>query len=200
MAVQYITQQIPPELTKAASKAVAGVSMLRPCSRAVALVLSTKRSKVFQAGVGGFKLVTDDVVDFLEEGSDGSQKKYSLTSFCTLDTVFDFKLDPQRGAKSQAALISLTGVIDADTDSAEQPFKSLLVEDVQLLAPPEAEALKPRLNKMFYFAALAGQVSRKREHEPWSPEENPAKASTCRVLGRSPTGPALPDYLFRLEG
>ena len=63
-------------------------------------------------------------------------------------------------------MISLTGVIDADTDSAEQPVKSLLVEDVQLLAPPEAEALKPKLNKMFYFAALAGQVSPKREHEP----------------------------------
>ena len=92
-------------------------------------------------------------------------------------------------------MISLTGVIDADTDSAEQPVKSLLVGDVQLLAPEEAEALKPMLIKMFYFAALAGQLSRKREHEPWSLAENPAKASTCRVLGRSPTGPALPDYL-----
>ena len=199
MAVQYITQEIPPELSKAASKAVAGVSMLRPCSRAVALVLSTKRSKVAKAGAGGHKLVTEDVVDFLEEASDAAQKKYSLISFCTLETVTDFKLDPQRGAKSQAALISLTGVIHADTDNAEQPVKSLLVEDVQLLGPGEAEALKPKLNKMFYFAALAGQVSRKREHEPWSPEENPAKASTCRVLGRSPTGPPLPDYLFRRE-
>jgi len=200
MAVEYITQQMPPELTKAASKAVAGVSMLRPCSRAIALVVSTKRSKVSPVGAGGHKLVTDDVVDFLQEGSDASQKKYSLISFCTLDNVTDFKLDPQRGAKSQVALISLTGVIDADTDSAEQPVKSLLVEDVQLLAPPDVEALKPRRKKMFYFAALTGQLSRKREHEPWSPEENPAKASTCRVLSRSPTGPALPDYMFRLEG
>ena len=93
----------------------------------------------------------------------------------------------------------MTGVIDAATDSAEQPVKSLLVEDVQLLAPTEAEALKPKLSKMFYFAALSGQVSRKREREPWSPEQNPAKASTCRVLGRSPTGDPLPDYLFRRE-
>ena len=77
--------------------------------------------------------MTDDVVDFLEEGSDGSQKKYSLTSFCTEDSLTDFKLDPQRGAKSQAALISLIGVIDADTDSAEQPVKLLLIAYVQLL-------------------------------------------------------------------
>ena len=63
MAVQYITQEVPPELTQAASKAVAGVPMLRPCTRAVALVLSTKRSKVLEAGGCGHKLVTDDVVE-----------------------------------------------------------------------------------------------------------------------------------------
>ena len=57
----------------------------------------------------------------------------------------------------------MTGVIDEDTDSVEQPVKLLLVDNVQLLAPEEAEALKPIFSKMFYFAALAGQVSRKRE-------------------------------------
>ena len=138
MAVQYITQQVPAELSKAASKTVAGVSMLRPCSRAVALVLSAKRSKVLDAGARGHKLVTDDVVDFLLEGNDAA-KKNTVSPRSTLDIVTNFKLDPQKGAKSQAALISLTGVIDADTDSAEQPVKSLLVDDVQLLAPAEAE-------------------------------------------------------------
>ena len=73
MAVQYTTQEIPPELSKAASKAVAGVSMLRPCSRLVALVLSTKRSKVSKAGASGHKLVTHHVVDFLEEACDGKK-------------------------------------------------------------------------------------------------------------------------------
>ena len=117
MAVQYTTQEITPELFKVASKAVAGVSTLRPCSRAVALVLSTKRSKLSKAGAGGHKLVNDEVVDFLEEACDG--KKHSLTSFCSLETVTDFKLNPQKGVRGQAALISLTGVIAADTDSAE---------------------------------------------------------------------------------
>ena len=59
--------------------------------------------------------------------------------------ITDFKLDPQKGANSQAALISLTGVIDADTDCAEQPVKASLVDDVQLLAPAEAEAPKHML-------------------------------------------------------
>ena len=136
----------------------------------------------------------DDVVDFLRADKDNAQKNYSLTSFCTLDTVTDFKLDRPGRLKNQAALISVTGVIDAETDSAEQLVKNLLDENVQLVTPEQAEALTPILNKMFYLAAFAGQVSRKREHEAWSPEENPAKASTCRILGRSPTGPPLPDY------
>ena len=81
MAVQYTAQEIPPELSKAASKAVAGVSMLRPCSRAVALVLSNKRSKVLHAGAGGYKLVVDDVVDVLEEASDAAQKNTASLPF-----------------------------------------------------------------------------------------------------------------------
>jgi len=195
MAVQYITQEVPAELIKIASKTAAGVSMSRPCARGLALVLSTKRSEPFDAGGGGHKLVTKDVVDYLSAGSNATQKKYTLTSFCTLQTVTDFKLDPPPRGKNQAALITFTGVLNTDADSAEQPVTSLLVDNVQQLQPEEAEALMPVLNKMIYFAALAGQVSRKRDNEPWTADESPAKALTCRVLGRSPTGPALPDYM-----
>ena len=201
MAVQYITQQVPAELSKVASKTVAGSSMLRPCSRAVALVLSTKRSKPAPAGDGGHKLVTDDVVDLLLTDSaaqPGAQQKYQVTTFCTLNTVTDFKLDPPKSSKEQAALISITGVIDADTDSAEQPVKGVIADDIHLLTPDEAKALKPMLMKMLYFAALAGQIVRKRQREPWTGTENPADAAPCRMLGRSPTGPALPDYVPRL--
>ena len=171
-----------------------GVTMLRRCSRAVVLVHSSKSSKVSSAGAGGHKLVTDNVVDCLHTDGAVAQEKYQLTSFCTLDNVTDFKLDPPKNAKVQAALISVTGVLDPDTDSAEQPVKSLLVDDVRFLTLEEADALEPMLVKMLYFAALAGQVSRKRAHEPWSPTENPAQAAACRTLGRSPTGPSLPDY------
>ena len=192
MAVQYFTQEVPQELTKAASKLQAGVPMLRPCSRVVALVESTKRSKLSDAGVNGHKLVTHDVVDLLPQFGDVNQK-YTLISFCTLDTVTDFKLDPQGRNKNQAALVSVTTVLDAGTDSVAQPVKELVVDNVHLLTAEESGAFKPILFKMLYFAALAGQMSRKREIE-WSPDESPAKASTCRALGRSPTGPPLPDY------
>jgi len=194
MAVQYITQDVPPELTQVASKVVAGVTMLRPCSRAFALVLSTKSSKTENAGAKGHKLVTEDVVDGLLLDSTTAQNKYRVTSFCTLDSVQDFKLTPPNRANVQAALISVTGVLETQTGSAAQPVLSLLVDDVLLLSVAQADALKPRLVKMLYFAALAGQISRKRPREAWCSDESPAKVATCRVLSRSPTGPLLPDY------
>ena len=192
MAVRYFTQEVPQELTTSASKQEAGVPMLRPCSRVVALVQSTKRSTLSAAGANGHKLVTQDVVDLLPKFGDVTQK-YTLTSFCNLDTVTDFKLDPQGRNKTQAALVSVTTVLDAGTDSVAQPVKELVVDNVQLLTTDDSNAFKPVLIKMLYFAALGGQISRKRENE-WSFGESPAKASTCRVLGRSPTGPPLPDY------
>ena len=193
MAIEYTTQIVPQELTNVASKATPGIRMLRPCTKGLALVSVSTRSKPFPAGDTGHKLVTKDVVDYLSPTSN-AQKKYTLTSFCSLETVTDFKLDPPPREKSQPALITFTRVLESDDDSAEQPVTTLLVDTVQQLTPQQAEAFKPVLTKMIYFAALAGQISRKREQEAWTAEESPAKASTCRILGRSPTGPDLPDY------
>jgi hypothetical protein len=55
----------------------------------------------------------------------------------------------------------MIGVIDTDTDSVEQPVQMLLVDNVHLLTLQEAEALKPVFSKMFYFASLAAQLSRR---------------------------------------
>ena len=195
MAVRYMTQEVPEELSKAASKANAGVAFIRACTRVVALVCSSQRSKVLDAGKSGHKLVTENVIDIFQPDGDGEQTHYNLISFCTLDNVTDYKMDPPRGQKTQAALVNVTGVIDADIDSAEPHVKYLLVDDVQLVTPAEADGLKSVLSKMFYYAALGGQISRKREAESWSSDDNPARTSMCRTLGRSPTGPPVPDYL-----
>ena len=195
LAVQYVTQNVPEELVKVASKATAGVTMLRPCSRAIVLIVSKQRSQTLQVGASGHKLVTPNVVDLLR--SDSAEQpgcKYEIVTFCTLETVTDFKLDPPRNAKEQAALISVIGVTDVDPDNAEQPIKGFIADAIELLKPEEANALKAMWNQKLYFAALAGQISRKRDREPWSPEEHPAQAAQCRVLGKSLTGPQLPDY------
>ena len=194
LAVEYVTQQMPPELTQAASKTEPGVKMLRHCSRAIVLVESNRRSQMIKAG-DGYKLVTENVVDGLSE--DGAT--YRLVSFCTLENVTDFKLDPPKsGDKITAALISVSRVMDADPSSAEQPIKTFLVDDVRLITGDEAKALKGLLPKMITFGALAGQVgSQKRSRDtPWTPQANPlSRASKCRCLGRSPRGDgAVPDY------
>ena len=202
LAVQYVTQNVPEEFVKFASKARAGLTMLRACSRVLVLVASCKRSQVLPLGSSGHKLVTPNVVDLLHTDSveqPGSaphqQCKYEIVTFCTLDNVTDYKLDPPKNAKELAALISVTGVTDVDPDNAEQPIKGFVADEIELLKPEEANVLKALWNQKLYFAALAGQIfSRKRDRETWSSEEHPAQAAQCRVLGKSPTGPELPDY------
>jgi len=181
---------------KVASKASAGTKILRPCSRAVVLVVSKQRSQPHTVGASGHKLVTSNVVDLLRSDSAPQTGcKYEIVTFCSLDTITDYKLDPPKNAKEQAALISVTGVTDADPDNAEQPIKGFIADEIELLKPEEANVLKALWNQKLYFAALAGQiVSRKRDRETWSSEEHPAQAAQCRVLGKSPTGPELPDY------
>lgn len=201
LAVHYITQNVPEELVKFASKPNAGLTMLRACSRVLVLVASCKRSQVLPLGSNGHKLVTPNVVDLLhidsaEQPGPAAQRqcKYEIVTFCTLDNVTDYKLDPPKNAKELAALISVTGVTDVDPDNAQQPIKGFIADDVQLLTPEEANGLKAMFKQWMYSAALAGQVSRKRDRESWSQEEHPAKAGKCRTLGRSPTGPELPGY------
>ena len=199
LAVQYISQEIPEELISVAVKTKAGLSLTRACSRAVVLVVSNQRSKAVQVGDDGHKLVTENVVDLLYPDSaepPATRPQYKITSFCTLDNITDLKLDPPKSGSSneQAALISVTDVLDETTDNLEQPVTSVLADDVQLLTPEEAASLKPMFYKSFCFAALAGQISRKRRREPWSPSENPGAVARCRTLGRSPTAPPLPDY------
>ena len=194
MAVEYITQGMPAEFSKTASTVTVRIPMRRNCNRVIALVQSTKPSKLSDVGKGGFKLVTDNVCDFVATSSNDAQKHFTVTSFCNLDTVTDFKLNPPGRNKHQIALIVVSGLIATEQDSVEQPVQNLLVDNVLLLTPQQAEALKPKFKQMLWLSALAAQPIRKRELEPWSPQENPPKSWKCNPLNRSPSGPALPDY------
>ena len=196
LAVEYVTQNVPEELVKVASKASGGTQFLRPCSRAVVLVVSKQRSQPYTVGASGHKLVTSNVVDLVRSDSaPQSGCKYEIVTFCSLESITDYKLDPPKNVKEQAALISVTGVTDVDPDNAEQPIKGFIADEIELLTPEQANALKGLWTQKLYFAALAGQIfSRKRDRETWSEEEHPAQAAQCRTLGRSPTGPELPGY------
>ena len=142
----------------------------------------------------GYQLVTENVRDLLHPETSKVQR-CTITAFCTLDTVTDYKLDPPKGAKSRAALVSITSVLEAPIGSAEQPVLNLLTDSVQQLDASQAEALKSVMGQFITFATVAAQMSsRKRPLDNWTEEEHPATTSPCRVLGRSPTGPKLAEY------
>ena len=174
MAVEYIAPPLPLELSKVVSTTLPAARMLRPCSQAAVLVLSTQKSTISSTSADGCKVVTDNVVDLLHTDSTeeaGAPQKFQIISFARLDNLTDFKLDPPKKGKDQAALITVTGVFDADTDGAERPVKGFLADNVQLLTPEEANTLKAMFRKLLYFATLDGQISRKREREPCSSTE-----------------------------
>ena len=159
LAVEYVTQNVPEELVKVASKASGGTQFLRPCSRAVVLVVSKQRSHPYTVGATGHKLVTSNVVDLVRSDSaPQSGCKYEIVTFCTLESITDYKLDPPKNVKEQAALISVTGVTDVDPDNAEQPIKGFIADEIELLKPEEANVLKGLWNQKLYYAALAGQI------------------------------------------
>ena len=66
---------------------------------------------------------------------------FQLTSFCTLENLQDFKLDPPRtqASKKQAALVLISSVLQ--TSSAAQPA-SFMVDSVQLLQQTEVNVVK----------------------------------------------------------
>lgn len=164
VVVEYIPPPLPLELGK-----VAYQTMLHPCSQAAVLVLSTQKSSISSTSADGCKVVTDNVVDLLRTDADeetGAPQKYQIISLARLDNCTEFKLDPPRKHKDQAALITVTGVLDADADGAERPVKKFLAADVQLLTPKEANTMKVMFRKLLYFATLDDLNSRKRKREP----------------------------------
>ena len=103
--------------------------IFRPCTQGLAFVESSEASVLEQKGDKGFMITTNNVKDLLHDGIDvpGVQ----LTSFCNLDNLVDFKLDPPRTkSRKQAALVLVSSVLQST--SAAQPA-SFTVDSVQLL-------------------------------------------------------------------
>ena len=164
-----------------------GQPVARSCAQALALVLSSSQSKMLPVGTeanAGFKLVTNNLCDLLDD----SGYTCSLTTFCSMASVPNQKLDPPRSTKTQAALILVSDILQ------ESP-PILLADSIQLLTTEEAKEAAPILKKLMHFTALACEHrGEKRSHAAWTEEHNPASASKCRNLGRSPTGSSLPEY------
>ena len=140
------------------------------CQKVLSLVRSTKATKTIKVGEG-FKLTTTDVEDVLSE----TEKKFTLTSICTLDNLPQYRLDPTRRGV-QYALVSVTSMMQ-DT---------FIVDQVQLLSEEEGNAATVSLKQLILLTRQMYAPDRKRGGE-WNAEFSPASAKKCRFLGRSPT-------------
>ena len=146
------------------------------------LIKSTKPSKPVDIG-NGFKLVTTDIEDFLasdvKQLADESNKKFTISSICTLENMTAYRLDPSRG-QVQHTMVTVTGQTD----------DIFVVELVQLLSAEEATEARASLLKLLRLAMDINSSNLKRS-APWTTNDSPAKARKCKELGRCPSGPPM---------
>ena len=78
------------------------------------------------------------------------------------------------------------------TGQADDVF---VVEVVQLLSEEEAKQAKQSLTKLLRFAVDLHSTTLKRS-APWTADDSPVKAKTCKELGRCASGPAMEDMPY----
>jgi hypothetical protein len=188
LIVKYARQDLVGDLsTKNETEPTQNASLARPCSQAFALVEATAAGKMEQLGVDGFKLTTT-VKDVL---APRISAKFTLTAFCTLANLQDFKLDPPRGTHKQTALVVISNV--RSSGRADEPV-NFIVDSIMLLPRDDVTKIAASMKKLLYYTAAATQLNTRKRTRAWDETFSPAKALKCRTLSRHPTGSALPDY------
>ena len=188
MIVNYAPQDLVGDLsTKNETEPTQNASLARACSQAFALVEATAAGKMEQLGVDGFKLTTT-VKDVL---APTISAKFTLTAFCTLANLQDFKLDPPRGTQKQTALVVISNVLSSGR--ADEPV-NFIVDSIMLLPRDDVTKIAASMKKLLYYTAAATQLNTRKRARAWDETFSPAKALKCRTLSRHPTGEELPDY------
>ena len=187
LAVESVVPPIPDNWEASFMDVPAAAAVIRPCSQVLALVASSEPSDLQPASDGGFKIITSNVKDLLDDSPESPGVQ--LTSYCSLSNLQDFKMDPPRSRanQKQAALIVISAVLRPN---------SFMVDSVQLLQPEEVETVKSCLKRVLPLTTLARHMTSRGSTAPASltDEESPAKASKCRQLGRSPTATPMPEF------
>ena len=119
LAIESAVPPLPEGLKASFVGVPAAAIVFRPYTQALCLVESAQASNLEVGGADGYKVVTNGMKDVLSDAPDSQDVQ--LTSFCSLDNLQDFKLNPPRtlSGKTQAALVLISGVLQ--TGSAEQP-------------------------------------------------------------------------------
>jgi hypothetical protein len=195
MLIHYSTQPLPAGFEDIVD-AFATVKFTRPAANIVALIVANNKgaSKTIETD-GGFMLTTT-VSDYPVSATGNAEQpaRYNIRSYCTLDNVKDFKMEPLRGQKQQVALVMITGL--AASDEATDAAKEFVVDSVQLLSDDQAIQLQHAFQKLIYYSTLVSQQPPKErlKMEHWNESDSPMSAKKCRRLGKAPTGDELPAY------
>ena len=108
LAVESVVPPIPESLQASFVDVPSATTSFRPCTQVLALVESSEASNLQTTGPDGYKITTNHVEDILHDGPESSDVQ--LTSFCSLENLQDFKLDPPRtqAKRKQAALVPIS--------------------------------------------------------------------------------------------
>ena len=145
MCIHYAAQKLPEELSQDLA-AASPQSLTRACAQTFCLVEASAGGEVAKIGDDGFKLTTRGVKDPFQScvAQPAENLHYTLTAFCTLDNLQDFKLDPPRGSKSQHALVIISDIFQG---ASETDSPTLIVDSLQLLHRDDVEKVKETMQK-----------------------------------------------------
>ena len=160
------------------SYTVDGVTVAKQCTKAFALVVASKPTKPDNMN-DGYKMTTDDVKDPFTDGF-----VCQLMSYCTVKASPDYQLKPNRGQKSQMAIVCIVDVLESS------PCPVFLVEHMQKVEDSEASPAPEHMRKRLDFAGTTAKMQGTNKNRQWTDEMSPASAGKCRKLGKAPSCPS----------
>ena len=190
ICVHYDAQELHPEIAEDLRRDAR--QLVRSCTQAFALIEATAGGEIQQLGDQGYKLVTKGVKDPFAGAEQPAN--YTITAFCTLESLQDFKLDPPRGSKSQYAIIIISDVMPGATEKDPHNF---MVDSILLLHRDDVGEIKDAMQKLLYYVAAASEINERKDKREWDNDFSPAKAQKCRRLSAHPTGEVLPKYQYK---
>jgi hypothetical protein len=149
----------------------------KQCTKAWALAIACKPTQPDDMN-NGYQMITRGVQDPFTQGF-----VCEMLSYCTVASSPDYQLKPNRGQKSQMAILCIVDVLE----SGENP--QFLVENLQKVDDCNVTLAQEHMNKRIMFAAKTAQVQGSNASRQWTEQVSPASAGKCRKIGKAPSTP-----------
>jgi hypothetical protein len=148
-----------------------------------ALISSPSKSQTESVG-SGYKVTTTGIIDLANPDAPQAEP-YTVTGYCGLDNVLDFKLDPPRGKAARAAVILIT----------QKDSTGFQVQKLEYVEPDDTKNAIACFQKLRTLSKKVHPVSsEKRSHSLGDLfVTSPADTKRCRTLRAAPTDASLQD-------